>query len=250
MFTSPATEQDGAGKVSLQFWKIGYLDVTKTKRKQLYHNNTIYVFFSTTCSFLATGSKLYSNWLPSLLLPLLLFSVCSLTEIMPMKFQGSGEYRFGLSEKDRYFLKTPKWKHKLVWENKRGKLVSYFLDNAAKTCLYGSKISENIEIKHVFQPKAFFLLSNNLHTSQLSAFKASQIRLKKDVFFVTYLRCFNHISKRCLFCDVPETPPKISCKYYVTWEEDRFKCTIQITTHNKTQLFGQFDWKVECSFTN
>ena len=151
------------------------------------------------------------------------------------------------------FLKkivTPKWKHKLVWENKRGKLVSYFLDNAAKTCLYGSKISENIEIKHVFQPKAFFLLSNNLHTSQLSAFKASQIRLKKDVFFVTYLRCFNHISKRCLFCDVPETPPKISCKYYVTWEEDRFKCTIQITTHNTTQLFGQFDWKVECSFTN
>ena len=85
-------------------------------------------------------------------------------------FQGSGESRFGGFEKDRYFLKIPKWQHKFVWDYKRGKLVSYFLNNAAKTCLYGLKISESTEIEHVFQSKAFFHLSSNLHTSCLSAF--------------------------------------------------------------------------------
>ena len=38
-----------------------------------------------------------------------------------------------------------------------GKLVSYFLNNAAKTCLYGLKISENIEIGHFFQSRTFFI---------------------------------------------------------------------------------------------
>ena len=87
------------------------------------------------------------------------------------KFQGSGESRFSGSEKDRYFLKIPKWQHKLVRDYKRGKLVSYFLNYAAKTCLYGLKILENIEIEHVFQSKALFHLSSNLRTSCLSAFK-------------------------------------------------------------------------------
>ena len=32
---------------------------------------------------------------------------------------------------------------------KRENLVSYFLNNAAKTCLYELQISGNIEIKHV-----------------------------------------------------------------------------------------------------
>ena len=63
------------------------------------------------------------------------------------KFQGSGESRFGGSEKIRYFLKIPKWQDKLVRNYKRGKLVSYFLNDGAKTCLYGVKISENIEIE-------------------------------------------------------------------------------------------------------
>ena len=85
--------------------------------------------------------------------------------------QESGESTFGGSKKDRVFLKIPKWQHKLVRDYKRGKLVSYFLNNAAKTCLYRLKISENIEIEHVFQSKAFFHLSSKLHTSCLSAFK-------------------------------------------------------------------------------
>ena len=87
------------------------------------------------------------------------------------KFQRSGESRFGGSEKDRWFLKIPKWQHKLARYYKRGKLVSYFLNNAAKTCLYGLKISENIEIGHFFQSRTLFHLNSNLHTSCLSAFK-------------------------------------------------------------------------------
>ena len=90
------------------------------------------------------------------------------------KFQGSGESRFGSSGKDRCFSKIPKWQHKLVRNCKRGNLVSYFLNNAAKTCLYGLKISENIEIEHVFQSNAFFHLSSNLHTSCFSAFKGNE----------------------------------------------------------------------------
>ena len=87
------------------------------------------------------------------------------------KFQEYSESKFGSSEKDRYFLKILKWQHKLVRDYKRGMLVSYFLNNAAKTCLYGLKISENIEIEHIFQSKAFFHLSGNLHTSCFSVFK-------------------------------------------------------------------------------
>ena len=52
----------------------------------------------------------------------------------------------------------------------QGNLVSYFLNNAAKTCLYGTKILENIEIRHVFQPRAFFHHISILHTSCLSTF--------------------------------------------------------------------------------
>ena len=69
------------------------------------------------------------------------------------------------------FLKILKWQHELARYYKRGKLVSYFLHNAAKTCLYWLKISENIEIGHFFQSKTFFHLSSNLHTSCLSVFK-------------------------------------------------------------------------------
>ena len=88
------------------------------------------------------------------------------------KFQGSGESRFGSSGKDRYFWKIPRWQHKLVRDYKQRKLVSYFLNVAAKTCLYGLKISGNIDIEHVFQSKAFFRLSSNLDTSCVSTFNS------------------------------------------------------------------------------
>ena len=35
-------KQDGADKISLQFWKTGSLDVTKTKEKQLLHISLIW----------------------------------------------------------------------------------------------------------------------------------------------------------------------------------------------------------------
>ena len=68
-------------------------------------------------------------------------------------------------------MKIPKWQHELARYYKRGKLVSYFLNNPAKTCLYGLKIPENIEIGHFFQSITFFHLSSNPHTSCLSVFK-------------------------------------------------------------------------------
>ena len=63
------------------------------------------------------------------------------------------------------------WRFQNGRHYKRGKLVSYFLNNAAKTCLYELRISEKIEIGHFFQSRIFFRLGSNLHTSCLSAFK-------------------------------------------------------------------------------
>ena len=71
-------------------------------------------------------------------------------------------------------MKTPKWQYKLVWDYKRGKLVSYFLNNATETCSYGLKFSENIEIEHVFQSKLFFIsvvISTNVASVPLSNLK-------------------------------------------------------------------------------
>ena len=70
-------------------------------------------------------------------------------------------------------MKIPKWQHELARYYKRGKLVSYFLNNAAKTSLYRLKISENIGIGRFFQSRIFFHLSSNLHTSCLSTFKVN-----------------------------------------------------------------------------
>ena len=85
-----------------------------------------------------------------------------------VKFQEFGKSRYDGSEKYRY-LKILKWQHKLVRHYKRGKLVSYFLNDAAKTCLYWLKISEGIDI----ESKAFSYLSGNIHTSLFSAFSLS-----------------------------------------------------------------------------
>ena len=82
---------------------------------------------------------------------------------------------FGSPEKGRCFLKILKWQHKLVRDYKRGNVVSYFPNNTAKTCLYGLKILENIEIYHVFQSKAFFHLGGNVRTSCFSAFNQSSL---------------------------------------------------------------------------
>ena len=71
------------------------------------------------------------------------------------KFQGSGKSSFSIPKKYRYFFKIPKWQHKLDRDNRRGKSVPYFLNINAKSCLYGLKISENIDIERVFEYRAF-----------------------------------------------------------------------------------------------
>ena len=74
-----------------------------------------------------------------------------------------------------YYLKILKRQDKLFPNYKRGKMVSYFPNDAAKTCLCGLKISETIEIKHVFQSKTFFHVSDNPQRSCFSAFNSTRI---------------------------------------------------------------------------
>ena len=73
------------------------------------------------------------------------------------KFPDFGDSRFGRSEKDRYFLKILKWEHKLVRDYQRGKLVSFFLNNAVKRCLYELKISEKLKLSMSRSLKHFFI---------------------------------------------------------------------------------------------
>ena len=68
--------------------------------------------------------------------------ICSHTETIPMKFQGSGESGFCVSKTD-YLLKIPKWQHKLVREYKRGKLIFYFLNNAAEAYKWTKNLREH-----------------------------------------------------------------------------------------------------------
>ena len=104
----------------------------------------------------------HSKCLPSLLVFTSLLRITFMVLQKPCqgnfgKLEGFGEGRFGGSKKDCYILKIPEWLHKPFWDYKPGKLVSYFLNNAAKRCFYWLKISENIEIEHVFQSKSFFI---------------------------------------------------------------------------------------------
>ena len=78
---------------------------------------------------------------------------------MPRKFQGLGECRFDGSEKDRYYLKIPNLQHQFTREFKRGKLASFFLDNAPKMFIW-AKDFRNIEIKHIFSLTHFSVLVN------------------------------------------------------------------------------------------
>ena len=77
------------------------------------------------------------------------------------KFQGSSKSRIGVSQKDHYFLKIPKWQHKLVQDYKRGKLVSCFRNNADKNVYIDqkfqrvSKLSMSFGLKHFSISVAF-----------------------------------------------------------------------------------------------
>ena len=152
--------------------------------KQKKNNGSTYhsfnaIFIIATYNFFATGRKLQ-----------LAFHLClclhfhftfthytgSLTETIKRKFREISKIRrdqIWRFEKRSLFLIIAKQRHNLARYYKRGNLVSYFQNNAAKTCIYGLRISQNIEIEHVFQSKTLFHLSSNLHTSFLSVFKVS-----------------------------------------------------------------------------
>ena len=155
------------------------------------------------------------------------------------KCQEFGE-RSGGSEKYRYFLKIIKWQHKIVRDYKRGKVVSYVLNNAAKTCLYKLKISENNEIDHVFQSKASFHLSGNFYTSCFNAFNA----IHKSEYLVTgnkLLHFLNEVTTKydgcqliwgylshCniyLIAEIKLLYDWLS-KNYVIWNRRKFLCVI------------------------
>ena len=80
-------------------------------------------------------------------------------------------------------MEIPQWQHELARYYRQVKLVSYFLNNAVKKCLYRLKILENIEIGHFFQIRIFFHLSSNLHTSCFSAFNAGEFCCGTLFFF-------------------------------------------------------------------
>ena len=103
---------------------------------------------------------------------------CCLKEIIAWNFEEISKDRFCRSEKDHYFLKIQSWQHKLFRAYKQGKLADYFLYNAVKISSYVLSISENIEIKHEFQSKLFFHLSEAPHiTPSLRLAKVSRFEI-------------------------------------------------------------------------
>ena len=138
-----------------------------------------------TVSLELVASYSHSRGLLSLLvlLSLLHSYICKYTEIMSRKFRKISRiwreevWRFW---KRSLFFLNPKMTAKTCSGLRARKVDwSYFVNNAAKTCLYGLKISENTEIEHAFQSKSFFHLSSNLHKICLSDFK--KCLGKKDV---------------------------------------------------------------------
>ena len=110
---------------------------------------------------------------------------------MPRIFQGYSECRFHGSENDRYYLKIAKSQHKHAQENKRGRWITYFLDNTAKTCSYRPKISENLEIKHVFQSKPFFFFITVIFSTHVASMPFCHTAVK----FQVHTSCHSQIIK-------------------------------------------------------
>ena len=118
------------------------------------------------------------------------------------KWKVQGSFHKSISSMRIYF-----WQHELARYYKRGKLVSYFLNNDAKTCLYGLKISENIEIRHFFQSITFFHVSSNLHTSCLNGFNGGQEKKKRAICQGRYYY-FDEITVRNI------------CMNYIWWKKN------------------------------
>ena len=106
-----------------------------------------------------------------------------LKETMQKKFQGSTKRRFSSSEK--FFLKTSKWLDKLFCEYKQYKLVFYFLNNV-KTFSSRLEFLDKTEIKHVFQSKPLYYLSNTLSLLKFLNFRRERLLKATQNFCRTY----------------------------------------------------------------
>ena len=107
------------------------------------------------------------------------------------KFQRSGESRFGSSEKDRKFLKILKWRQELARFYKWGKLVSYFLNNAANTCLYNDwKFQRTLTWDISFSLEQFFIsvaiLTQVASVSLIYSGNVSHMFVPKDLQTLLY----------------------------------------------------------------
>ena len=95
-----------------------------------YHSFNLFLQLLLNISLQLVG--IYNKWLPSLLFFTSLLHITFAVLQKPFqgdlgKLQESGGTKFGSSEKNCYFLKSPKWQHKFIWNYKRSKLVSYFI---------------------------------------------------------------------------------------------------------------------------
>ena len=126
-----------------------------------YHSINV-LFSITTYKFLTTGGKLYIAC--ASIFACLHFISLYAFRLKPYKnhvkeisrnFKDPTKGRFGSSGKDRYFLKILKQQHNFFLDCKREKLVSYFLNNAAKTCL---KFWRPLKLSMSFSLNQFFIL--------------------------------------------------------------------------------------------
>ena len=120
------------------------------------------------------------------------FTSTSLFRIISAVSQKPCQGNFGKFQ--RSFLKIPKWQHKLARYYKRGKFVSCFLNNVTKTCLYGLKISLNIEIRKSFSLEHFFIsltISTRVASSPLNHFSPALDFIQNQSFAQQIKRLFS-----------------------------------------------------------
>ena len=151
MFTSPPTKgQGGTDKISFRFWKI-WIKPEQIKNSYSRHHSFNVFFSITNCNFLITDSRHD----PSIFACLHF----TLTHYLHLK-----SYRNHVREISRNFKDPARVglavlkKIVIFWRFQNDSIdlfgitseENWFLIEAAKTCLYGLSISENIETEHVF----------------------------------------------------------------------------------------------------
>ena len=144
-------------------------------------------------------------------------------------------------ESKKAFIKIFLFDKIMYWLTSASALIFYHIfyialiyDNQRSTyCQNGL-----LKVSHSFSPISIFIFSHEL-TSKWYLWGLLFVRLLSDHSSSS----FKDFSKDQVIYI------KIFPNAYVTWQEHTVKCTVQITTHNSSQSFGQFGQMVECSFT-